>query len=706
MDRISAHFGWRRKLPLLLQTEAMECGLACLAMVAGFHGYETDLAQLRQRFSISLKGANLKQIMAIAESLQLSCRALRVEMEALSYLKMPCILHWDMNHFVVLREANSKGIVIHDPAVGLRRLTYSEASKHFTGVVLELQPSEAFTPANVQQHISISKVMGRVTGLKSGLAQIIGIAFALELIALTAPLFMQLVVDQAVVANDYSLVSILGIGFLLLALIHAGLSAARSWAVLYLSTSVNLQWLSNVFEHLLRLPVEYFEKRHLGDVISRFSAVSVIQRTLTTSGAESVLDGVMVIVALSMMFIYSAKIALITLGAFVIHSILRYVLYRASMNATAEQIIYQARQQTHVLETIRGIQAIKLFGREDDRRRRWQNFAVTTANRDVRVQQLVMISKVGTTLLFGVERIAVIWLGALFVLDGILSVGMLFAFVSYKEQFTARLITFSDKLVEIAMLRLHAERLADIVLTAPEKGNDEPVIDTIPVNTISIENVSFRYGDTEDFVLKECSFTVSPGEYVAVVGSSGCGKTTMMKIMLGLLTPTQGRVLINGLDMQQFGIRAYRESIGIVMQDDQLFAGSIAENISFFDPEPDREHIEHAAKLAAIHDDIVAMPMRYHTLIGDMGTALSGGQRQRLLLARALYRQPSLLFLDEATSHLDVEKEKQVNATLRSMDLTCIIIAHRPETIASADRVIRLSAGQVVGDHPQLCKVV
>jgi ATP-binding cassette subfamily B protein RaxB len=280
---------------------------------------------------------------------------------------------------------------------------------------------------------------------------------------------------------------------------------------------------------------------------------------------------------------------------------------------------------------------------------------------------------------------------------------MLFAFMAYKEQFSARVAGLVDKIIDLRMLGLQGERLADIVLTAPEPECAAVSSDDVDAS-LEVRGLSYRYSDMEPFVLLSCSFSIQAGESVALVGPSGGGKTTLLKLMLGLLPPTDGKVLAGSIDINKLGIDRYRKMVGTVMQDDQLFAGSIGDNISFFDPSPDHGSIERFARLAAVHDDIAAMPMGYNTLIGDMGAALSGGQKQRILLARALYKQPHILFLDEATSALDVQRERAVNDAIRSLNLTRIIIAHRPETIASADRVIVLQGGKVAQDLRRIAK--
>ena len=690
-------FGHAKRLPMFLQTEAAECGLAAIGMVACFHGHRVDLAALRRRFTVSLKGSTLAFLMQVAGRLNLAPRALRLELDELIQLRAPCILHWDLNHFVVLKAVDARGAIVHDPAFGVRRLTHAQLSKHFTGIALELTPTAEFKALDDRRRIRLRDLLGPVTGLHRSLAQVFVMALALQAIAIVTPFYMQWAVDGAVVSADRDLLTVLGLGFLLLTIVQVILTAARSWVVLYLSTTLNLQWLANVFSHLLGLPVSYFEKRHLGDVVSRFGAVTTIQRTLTSSFVEALIDGVMAIATLAMMFVYSAMLSAVAIVAVLSYGVLRWVFYDPLKRATEEQIVHTAKQQSHFLETVRGVQSIKLFGRQEERRSRWLNLVVDAVNQDLVTQKLGLGFRSANGLVFGVERISIVWLGALLVLDSAFSIGMLFAFMSYKDQFSARVAGLIDKMIDLRMLNLQGERLADIVLTPPEQAAQDAAAQAMDAS-LEVRELSFRYSDMEPFVLLNCSFSVAPGESVAIVGASGGGKTTLVKLMLGLLAPTDGKIFAGGLDIQKLGIDRYRKLVGTVMQDDQLFAGSIADNICFFDPSPDQSAVEHFARMAAVHDDIAAMPMGYNTLIGDMGAALSGGQKQRILLARALYKRPRLLFLDEATSALDVPKEKAVNDAIRSLKLTRIIIAHRPETIASAERVIVLQGGKVAQD--------
>jgi ATP-binding cassette subfamily B protein RaxB len=689
--RSPLQFSWRRALPMMLQTEAAECGLACLAMIAVYHGHDVDLASLRRRFSTSLKGVNLARVMAMAAQLGFSTRPLKLDLHELKQLKRPCLLHWDMNHFVVLKRVTAREIVIHDPAHGVRALRMKEVSEHFTGVALELAPAAGFAPIEERQSISLRALTGAFQGIAPALLQILVLALVLEIFALVAPFYLQWVLDQVLVSADHDLLTLLGLGFLGIAVFQTAITAARSWAVTWLGANLTVQWQSNLVGHLLHLPLDWFEKRHVGDVVSRLGSAQTIQRTLTTQFIGSLLDGLMSLATLLVMGFYSVPLTLLVAGLFVFYGLLRWAFFRPLRRASENQIIHAARQQSELLEAIRGVMPIKLANQQDERRARYANAVVATTNQDVGVQRLGIGFSASNQLVFGIGRVALIWIAALQALDGRFSAGMLIAFIAYADQFTARAAGLIDKAVDFRMLRLHAERLADIALSAPECEDldaswDGPLADA----SLELRNVSFRYGEGEPWILRNCSLRVESGASVAIAGPSGCGKTTLAKIILGLLEPVEGEVLFGGQPIRRLGMSRYRSMVGAVMQDDSLFAGSVADNISFFHARPDSKRIMEAANLAAIHDDILAMPMGYQSLVGDMGSSLSGGQKQRVILARALYRRPKLLVLDEATSHLDVAREQLVNDAIGRLNVTRLVIAHRSETLATVDRTVSL----------------
>jgi ATP-binding cassette subfamily B protein RaxB len=710
------HFGWGRHLPVLLQTEAAECGLACLAMILGYYGHLVDLSTLRRQFAFSQKGATLKTIMSTAQDLHLETRALRLDMDEIASLRTPCILHWSMNHFVVLKKTlrNHLGVlsgaIIHDPSRGEVKVGINELSKCFTGVALELTPNYKFAAKEERRRINFFSMLGSVVGIKRSMVQILIMAIALQILSLISPFFMQWVVDDAILSSDQGLLHVLVFAFALLMFIQTGLGLVRSWAVLYMSTHLGMQWVSKIFTHLIHLPMSYFEKRHLGDVVSRFGSISTIQRSITTNLIEAFIDGLLAVATLGMMLAYSAKLSLIVLGSLVVYGILRFASYGPLQRATEQQIVLQAREQTIFMESIRAVQSIKLFNKEYDRRSRWLDAVVGTINRGLTTQKMSMGFSTAHTFVEGVENLAVVWIGAELVMSGSFSLGMLFAFMSYKGTFVGRVYSLIDKFFDLKMLSIQSDRLADIVFTEPEANLYQPMGDAanearstrdpthlapsfVPIDdfTLEIAELSFRYASSEPWIIDKLNLTIEQGEFVALVGPSGCGKTTLIKLLVGLLTASSGDISIGGSSMKSIGTKAYRDMIGVVMQEDQLLTGTIAENICFFDSSPDQLSIEACARLAMIDAEIRSMPMGYMTLLGDMGSSLSGGQRQRVLLARALYKKPKILFLDEATSHLDLANEARIAEAIRNLSITRVVVAHRPETIKSANRVIDLS---------------
>ncbi len=673
-----------------------------MSMVLAHHGRHIDLASLRSQNSLSLKGATLRNLIEMAGRYGLVSRPLRLELDELGELKLPCILHWELNHFVVLSRVRGKTLTIKDPAAGLRNVSLEEASGKFTGVALELLPGLEFKEEKPKPSVSFRQLAGSIGGLKRSLLQMLLLSLALQVFALVSPLLTQGIMDHVLVSADTDLLTALIIAFAMFLVLQTSVSLMRTWAGIYLSMQLGLQWNGNVLAHLLRLPVDFFQKRHLGDITSRMGSVGAIQNMITSSAVSVVLDGLMAITTLLVMMKYSPQLMLVSVAALLLYFGVRLATYRMFRQANEEQMVLSARQQTHLLESLRGATSIKLMGHESQRHGEWMNHAVATQNQSVRIAKMNMIYGTVNGLIFGVENIVVLAMGAHLVLGNAFSIGMLVAYLSYKGQFSGRITGLIDTFVGFKLLRLHGERPADIVLTPPE--DDQALPEALPPQDVRIEvrNLSFRYAEGEPWVLRDCSFSIAPGESVAIIGASGGGKTTLVKLLLGLLKPSEGSIHVGGHDLHKLGARNVRAIVGAVMQDDQLFAGSIADNIGFFDPEFDLGRVEQAARLAAVHDDIAAMPMGYHGLIGDMGSSLSGGQKQRIILARALYRQPKLLFLDEATSHLDVGNEQLVNAAIRRLDVTRVIVAHRPETIASADRVLVMEQGRIVQElRPQ-----
>ncbi|MGB7007401.1 MAG: peptidase domain-containing ABC transporter [Pseudolabrys sp.] len=694
------YFGSRGRLPVIRQTEAAECGLACLAMISSYHGHRIDLNTLRRRHPVSLKGVTLRALIQVASQMDLACRPLRFELGQLRQLHLPAIVHWDMNHFLVLRSVTRRGIVVHDPASGERFFPIAEASKHLSGVALELSPSEGFLPKDERARLPFSTFWTQLRGSTHALVQILILSVILEAFVIASPFYLQLTIDEVIARGDADLLIVLALGFGLLTAIKVASSAIRSLVLLIVQNVLHFQIGARLFRHLVRLPIAYFEKRHIGDILSRFTSIEPIRSALAEGMIAATIDGLMAVATLAMIFVYSTQLALVVLAAFVLYAAVRLGLYRLLRNRSLAAIEAKAHENSTFIETMRAVQSLKIFNRESDRETQWLNRYADVVNANVRLGRTRIAFTTINDALFGLENVVTIYLAARLALSNSLTIGMIFAFMSYKQHFIEKAVQLVEKALDFRILELHLDRLADIALSPLERGHDQLLDYTRQIEgRIELRNVSFHYADTEPFVLENISFIIEPGEFVTIMGPSGGGKTTLIKIMLGLLEPTRGEVLIDGIPLSTMGPRAYREHVGAVMQEDQLLSGSIADNICFFDPSFDQERMIQCAHLAGIHEEIMNMPMTYNSLIGDMGSSLSGGQKQRVMLARALYRQPRILFLDEGTAHLDVDNERHINHSLKSLQMTRISVAHRPEMSSGADRVLRIARTLVRGPH-------
>jgi ATP-binding cassette, subfamily B, bacterial CvaB/MchF/RaxB len=689
---ILLNFGGQGRLPVIQQTEAAECGLACLAMISSYHGRRIDLNTLRRRHPVSLKGATLRALIQVASQMHFVCRPVRFELGHLRRLHMPTIVHWDMNHFVVLKSVTRRGILVHDPASGKRLFPIAEASKHLTGVALELSPSEGFRPKDERARLPFSTFWTQLRGSRHALVQILILSAVLEIFVIASPFYLQLTIDEVIARGDADLLFVLALGFGLLAAIKVGSTAIRSLVILVVQNVLHFEIGARLFHHLVRLPIAYFEKRHIGDILSRFNSIEPIRSALAEGMIGATIDGLMALATLAMIFVYSTQLALVVLAAFVLYAVVRLGLYRLLRERSLATIEAKAHENSTFIETLRAVQSLKIFNREGDRETQWLNRYGDVVSANVRLGRAKIAFATINDALFGLENVVTIYLAARLALSNSLTIGMIFAFMSYKQHFTEKAVQLVEKALDFRILELHLERLADIALSPLERGHDQVLAYTRQIRgRIELRNVFFRYAETEPFVLEDINFIIEPGEFVAVMGPSGAGKTTLIKIMLGLLEPTRGEVLIDGVPLSTIGPRAYREHVGAVMQEDQLLSGSVADNICFFDPSFDQDRMIQCTQLAGIHEEIMAMPMSYNSLIGDMGSSLSGGQKQRVVLARALYRLPRILFLDEGTAHLDVENEIKINDALKRLQMTRISVAHRPEISGGANRTLRIA---------------
>ncbi|HAW0764304.1 TPA: peptidase domain-containing ABC transporter [Escherichia coli] len=682
---------WQRRVPVIHQTETAECGLACLAMICGHFGKNIDLIYLRRKFNLSARGATLAGINGIAEQLGMATRALSLELDELRVLKTPCILHWDFSHFVVLVSVKRNRYVLHDPARGIRYISREEMSRYFTGVALEVWPGSEFQSETLQTRISLRSLINSIYGIKRTLAKIFCLSVVIEAINLLMPVGTQLVMDHAIPAGDRGLLTLISAALMFFILLKAATSTLRAWSSLVMSTLINVQWQSGLFDHLLRLPLAFFERRKLGDIQSRFDSLDTLRATFTTSVIGFIMDSIMVVGVFVMMLLYGGYLTWIVLCFTTIYIFIRLVTYGNYRQISEECLVREAHAASYFMETLYGIATVKIQGMVGIRGAHWLNMKIDAINSGIKLTRMDLLFGGINTFVTACDQIVILWLGAGLVIDNQMTIGMFVAFSSFRGQFSERVASLTSFLLQLRIMSLHNERIADIALH--EKEEKKPEIEIVAhMGPISLETngLSYRYDSQSAPIFSALSLSVAPGESVAITGASGAGKTTLMKVLCGLFEPDSGRVLINGIDIRQIGINNYHRMIACVMQDDRLFSGSIRENICGFAEEMDEEWMVECARASHIHDVIMNMPMGYETLIGELGEGLSGGQKQRIFIARALYRKPGILFMDEATSALDSESEHFVNVAIKNMNITRVIIAHRETTLRTVDRVISI----------------
>ncbi|EKN6149860.1 peptidase domain-containing ABC transporter [Yersinia enterocolitica] len=683
--------GFRHSVPVVHQTESSECGLACLAMICGHYGKNIDLISLRQQFNLSARGATLAGINGIAGQLGMTTRALSLDLGEMGSLKKPCILHWNFNHFVVLVSVRRQRFVIHDPARGRRTVGLAEMSQYFTGVALEIWPGSEFTAETVRNRIRLGRLIRSVQGIKGALIKIFSLSLVIESINLVMPVATQLVMDHAIPAGDRGLLTLICVGLLFFILLRAAVSMVRAWSSLVMATLINVQWKIGLFSHLIHLPLGYFERRKLGDIQSRFGSLDALQATFTTSVVGAMMDGIMVIGVLVMMVLYGGYLTWIVLGFTVVYVLIRLLTYGYYRQLSEESLIRSARASSYFMETLYGIATVKMQGMTERRSAHWLNLEIDTINTGIKVTKMDLFFGGINTFIAACDQAVILWLGASLVIDNQMTLGMFVAFGAFRGQFSDRVSSLTSFLLQLRMMSLHNERIADIALNETDNQKpDRPYVAEMQPFSLETRDLTYRYDSQFPPVFSDLNITVMPGESVAIMGPSGAGKTTLMKVLCGLFEAGSGKVMVDGTDIQQLGINNYHKMIACVMQDDKLFSGSIRENIGGFADDIDELWMIECTRASYIHDTIMKMPMGYETLIGELGEGLSGGQKQRIFIARALYRKPGLLFMDEATSHLDKESEEFVNQAIKKMNITRIIIAHRASTIKSADRVITI----------------
>lgn len=681
----------RQKTPLVLQAEAMECGLACLAMSMASFGRVMDLTVLRERYPTSQQGLSIARLEEIAAEEGFLLNAYHSKAGAMANLKLPGILHWKKSHFVVLTEYKAgRYVVIHDPAVGIRKIQWSEFVADFSEACCELVPLATMQRETRRHRLSLWDLLKKTPGYVGVLSKMAVMALLLEIAVLVSPLFLQLVVDEVVPVQDNPLLWSLGAGFLGLAVIRVLLKLTHGWLGMALTGMLTLTMKVLTFNHMLKLPLVWFEKRGVGAVSARYQSLSHIQSILGQSLLTTVVDAAMTVIMLAVLFAYEWKLALLTLAFSVVSFIITVAMYRRYNLAATESVAAEAEEQRVLVETITAVPAVKMFGQELRQVRSYRRAVVGSTNRMLDMLRVQTWHESLQGLLASAGDIVVVAVAASLVMSGELSLGVLFGFYAYKQILAVKVGSLGQAYFKFRLLSVYTSNVSDILLNPVEaQGSSSMRVCARP--TLKFDRIKFAYPDS-DPILVDFSLTVAPGEIVGVTGPSGGGKSTLVKLLTGSLQPSGGDILLDNESLLGRAPREVRQHLAVVLQSDHLMTGTVLENVTMFEQTPDLERVRQALADAGIMKEVDDLPTGLHTFLMGHAPTFSGGQRQRLMLARAFYKNASVLVLDEATSALDVAKEIHICEAIRSKGLTTLIIAHRQETLARCDRVVSVGA--------------
>jgi ABC-type bacteriocin/lantibiotic exporter with double-glycine peptidase domain len=714
--RISNCFAWtlvpairihRHCVPLILQLTTVECGAACLAMILSHYGCKTSVAKCREWLSVGRDGVTAKGIAEAARHYGLRVKAFSLEPADFKYVSLPAIAHWDFNHFVVVERWSPRVIEILDPAQGRRRLTAEEFDASFTGVVLTFEPGFQFqrhATSRASWRSYLKHMFLHMEGTPGLLAQILSTSVFLQILGLAMPVFTKVLVDQVLPLHITSVLTMLSIGIIILVLAQMVSNYLRAALLIYLRGRLDSQMMVGFFEHVLALPFSFFQQRSSGDLLMRLGSNMIIREVLTSQIISSVLDGTLVLVYLVVLLVWEPFFGLLALGIGLFQVAILVCMSQRVRSLMRQDLTAQAKSQSYLVEALSGIATLKASGAEDRALDHWSNLFYDHLNVSLQRSHLSAIIETAMTMLRTFSPLLLMWVGALYVLNGSMSLGTLLALNALAMSFLTPLASLVSNVQQLQLVGAHFDRITDVVEMAPEQHLG--VTQTAPKlpAPIELKQVNFRYSPDKPWVLHDVSVTIQPGQKVALVGRTGSGKSTLAQLLLGLYTPTEGEILYGGVPLEGLNYRKLRSQFGVVLQEPFLFSGSIRQNIAFNDPSLSLEQVMEAARIAAIHDEIMQMPMGYETLVAEGGTALSGGQRQRIALARAVAHNPAILVLDEATSHLDTVTEDVVEQNLRDLSCTRIVIAHRLNTARNADLILALDNGVIVerGLHQEL----
>ena len=697
----------RRRIPVLLQLSAVECGAACLAMLLNYYGCRTTVAEVRARCQVGRDGLSALDLVKAARGYGLRVRAVSLQEDDLSLITCPAIIHWEFNHFLVLERVSARWVEVVDPALGRRRLTMKEFFNGFTGIVLMLELGVQFERETRARRVSLASYARTYLKLAPlSIAQIIGASLLLQVFGLAVPLLTAVVVNQVIPLHLQDTLLLLAVGLLIVVVAQVVMSLLRSVVLLALQTRVDTHMMLGFFEHLTSLPLRFFQQRSSGDLLARLSSNLVIRDTVSNHLVSTLLDGSLVVTYLLLLCKSSLFFGVVALAIGVLQVAILLSSTRLIRRLSKQELLAQGKFHGYAAEALMGITTLKAAGAEQRALEHWTNLFFEQMNVSVRRHYLAALVELAVTNLRALAPLLLLVIGTTQVLQGTLQAGTMLALVTLATSFLAPLGALVESGQQLQVVRAHLERVADVVEAEPEQAPQHVAQPPRLKGHLRLQNVNFQYDPHSPMILRDINVGIRPGQKVAIVGRTGSGKTTLGMLLLGLYLPTSGDIFYDHVPLHTLDYQGVRAQFGVVTQGSTIFSGTIRENITLNHPAMPMEQVIQAAQAAALHEDILRMPMEYETFVAEGGAALSGGQRQRLALARALANHPVILLLDEATSALDVVTEQAVEHNIRALQCTQIIIAHRLSTIRHADLILVLDHGTIIerGSHAELLK--
>lgn len=692
----------RRRIPYVAQLTQVDCGAACLAMVLGYFGRRVGLDEVHVAAGLNLRGISARALLEAGKRFGLVGRAAQVQLEQLELLDPGTILHWEFRHFVVFERLGRKGVHVVDPAFGRRVVPLEQFRKSFTGVALLFEPSETFETGSTRR--GPRRYLRLLLNEGPSLLRVLVLSLLLQLFALALPSLTGAVVGRVVPNGDYTLLGILAAGMGVLVLFQLLSSLVRAHLLLHLRTHLDARLTLGFLDHLVHLPFAFFQLRSSGDLISRLNSNATVRELLTSGALSALLDGVLVAVYLVLLFIGSWQMALVVLGLALVQVLVFLFARSRQRELMARNLEVSASAQNYEVEMFTGVQTLKAMGLEDRAVQHWANLYVDVLNVSLERGRLSALTEsIGATLRMA-SPLVILLMGTYQVMERELSLGDMLSLNALAVGFLTPIANLVATAFQLQLVGSYLERVDDVLNAAPEQAAGAPRRSHKLGGSIQLEGVSFRYGPNSPLVVQEVSVQIKPGQFVALVGSSGAGKSSLAHLLLGLYLPTSGVIRYDGVALQEMDLQEVRRQMGVVLQSPSLFRGNIRHNVAYADPTLPLEVVEQAARRAQVHEDIVAMPMKYETVLSEMGASLSGGQRQRLAIARALVHDPAIVLLDEATNALDTKTERAVQDAIAQLRCTRVVIAHRLSTIQNADLILVMEKGRLVeqGTHEEL----